>query len=560
MATYNRPGVYVNELPLLAGPVVTSGTANAAAAIVAAFPQGPSQITKVTSWYDFKRLFGDYNSAYPSTYAVGQFFKNGGTELYVRRVLRTTDTTVANNAVAGSVAVKSSATGQSSTNAFTVTAKSLGADGNALRVRITKTVGIATNAYDVVVYRESVLNGNTNETLLEKFSGVVFDDVNSSDYAPTVLQYGSVFIKITGINAHVDGDGLQDYALPIVNGAIGTETAYYTLSGAVGNKPLSKYDYVGGTVAVVDPNASPLTYAYTEGTQIMDEFLVVNQPLVFFFPDLVQRLGATWSNVTYVVNKYIEFAENTGGFVIAETGAIGDGAVTTALTNGNDFTASAHAAVYFPNLYIRDNLGNSGSSIRLVGPSAAVAGIMLATDRAVGPFKTPGGLNSRIVDAVALEHAFTDAELDQLNSGLTAAGSQKKPINAIRNLPGAGISIMGGRTLLQDGTANRYIAMRRSLIYVEKRLKDLAEFAIFESNDETLWARMKTILGNFLNEYRNQGGLRGETPDAAFFVKCDSENNTTASIAAGEVHVEVGVALEYPAEFVVINLSQKTAE
>jgi phage tail sheath protein FI len=70
---------------------------------------------------------------------------------------------------------------------------------------------------------------------------------------------------------------------------------------------------------------------------------------------------------------------------------------------------------------------------------------------------------------------------------------------------------------------------------------------------------MKTILGNFLNEYRNQGGLRGDSVDAAFFVKCDTENNTAASIAAGEVHVEVGVSLEYPAEFVIINLSQKTA-
>jgi phage tail sheath protein FI len=119
---------------------------------------------------------------------------------------------------------------------------------------------------------------------------------------------------------------------------------------------------------------------------------------------------------------------------------------------------------------------------------------------------------------------------------------------------------MGGRTLLQDGTANRYINMRRSLIYIEKRLNDLAQFAVFENNTETLWSRLVTVLGGFLNEYRNQGGLRGTTPDAAFYVKCDDENNTAATIAAGEVHVEIGVALEYPAEFVVINLSQKTAE
>jgi phage tail sheath protein FI len=119
---------------------------------------------------------------------------------------------------------------------------------------------------------------------------------------------------------------------------------------------------------------------------------------------------------------------------------------------------------------------------------------------------------------------------------------------------------MGGRTLLQDGTANRYINMRRSLSYIEKRLNDLASFAVFENNTETLWSRLTTVLGVFLNDYRNQGGLRGTTPEESFYIKCDDENNTATTIANGEVYVEIGVALEYPAEFVVINLSQKTAE
>jgi phage tail sheath protein FI len=183
---------------------------------------------------------------------------------------------------------------------------------------------------------------------------------------------------------------------------------------------------------------------------------------------------------------------------------------------------------------------------------------MLATDKRVGPFQTPAGIEAKVVDAVALEHAFTNDELDLLNVGNLTSGAYY-PVNAIRNLPGAGIVVMGGRTLKQDNTANRYVAMRRSLIYIEKRLNDLAQFAIFESNDETLWARLTTVLGNFLNDYRNQGGLRGENADAAFFIKCDTENNTPATIANGEVHVEVGVALEYPAEFIIINLSQKTA-
>jgi phage tail sheath protein FI len=117
---------------------------------------------------------------------------------------------------------------------------------------------------------------------------------------------------------------------------------------------------------------------------------------------------------------------------------------------------------------------------------------------------------------------------------------------------------MGARTLRQDGTANKYVNMRRSLIYLNKALSDATQFAMFENNDERLWSRINTRIISILNDYRNQGGLRGATPAEAFFVKCDAENNTADLIAQGQVNIEVGVALQYPAEFVVITLSQKT--
>jgi phage tail sheath protein FI len=117
---------------------------------------------------------------------------------------------------------------------------------------------------------------------------------------------------------------------------------------------------------------------------------------------------------------------------------------------------------------------------------------------------------------------------------------------------------MGARTLLQNGTADKYVNMRRSLNYIRKNLKNLTEFAIFENNDERLWAQIRSSLTLFLDQYRNQGGLRGASAAQAFFIKCDAENNTAQAIANGEVHIQVGVALQYPAEFIVIDLSQKT--
>jgi phage tail sheath protein FI len=190
--------------------------------------------------------------------------------------------------------------------------------------------------------------------------------------------------------------------------------------------------------------------------------------------------------------------------------------------------------------------------LRKIGPSGAVAGLYIATDKQYGPFKAPAGIRASIRGAVALEKTFTSAELDTLNTGAS-------PVNALRNLPGSGVVAMGARTLLQDGTANKYVNMRRSLNYIRKQLEGLTEFALFENNDEALWARLRSSIAVFLGDYRNAGGLRGATEADAFFIKVDSENNPQATIEQGEVHIEVGVALQYPAEFVVINLSQKTA-
>ena len=132
-----------------------------------------------------------------------------------------------------------------------------------------------------------------------------------------------------------------------------------------------------------------------------------------------------------------------------------------------------------------------------------------------------------------------------------------EPINAIRQIPGSGIVIMGARTM-NNTTSNRYINVRRSIMYLKTELEQRSAFALFENNDSILWGRITTSLSTFLRGYWQQGGLRGTDPSQAFYVTCDATNNSVADIQNGIVNVEVGVAIEYPAEFVVIKLGQLT--
>jgi len=61
-----------------------------------------------------------------------------------------------------------------------------------------------------------------------------------------------------------------------------------------------------------------------------------------------------------------------------------------------------------------------------------------------------------------------------------------------------------------------------------------------------------------LRNYWQGGNLRGTTPDQAFYVKCDSTTTSFSDIQNGRVNIQIGVALQYPAEFVVITIGQLT--
>jgi phage tail sheath protein FI len=524
---YSRPGTYFYER-FLSTPIASTATAVAAGACIGAFERGPESVTLVTSWYDFVRRFGGYNNNFPATFEVSQFFKSGGTELYVRRVL-------GSGAAAASKVVNNGASGGSAHTVYTFTAKDKGEDGNLLRVQLTKTSAwSSTNTYfDVTVLKESgtvSTDTTADDVVLEVFTNVNFADPLSSDWAESVINSevgGSQYVTLTMAPLATGGATLAERRA--------IAEAYLALaSGANGAAPvLANYQ------AALYTGTSPKLYNNSE-------FSNIDRPLVFFAPGIWSAIP---SDADDLQDDIASWASANNGFAVMDTPS--GRSVADALTDSAAITDSANAAVYYPWIYISDPVGRKNNALRKISPASSVAGLYLATDRTTGPFKAPAGIRAALGGAVAIERQLSNLDLDTLNANAS-------PINAVRDLPGAGVVVMGARTLLQDGTPNRYVNMRRSLIYIKKRLSDLSQNVLFETNDEQLWARIRTSFAVMLNEYRNQGGLRGETAADAFYVKCDAENNGPDTVAQGQVNIEVGLALEYPAEFVVITLSQTT--
>jgi phage tail sheath protein FI len=61
-------------------------------------------------------------------------------------------------------------------------------------------------------------------------------------------------------------------------------------------------------------------------------------------------------------------------------------------------------------------------------------------------------------------------------------------------------------------------------------------------------------VATFLNRLWRDGVLAGDKADAAYSVKCDSDNNSEADQAAGRFTVDIGVAPTEPYEFVLFRL------
>ena len=380
---------------------------------------------------------------------------------------------------------------------LTINSANVGSWGNNINVSISDSA--TAGAFDLTIYYGGIAATN----IVERYTDLTMTTTDDR-YAVTLVNSQSKFVSLVDEGAVSVGAS----RLPVVSSNV------YLISGSNGA-------------------GVPANEVIASGTTPLDTItssLVLNAPGV---------------NDATSVNLLTSYAEDRGDvFVVIDPVA---GSAANQITRADSFTATSYGAVYFPEIVIKDPATSTQGVTKSVSPGGAIVGLYVSTDASRGVFKAPAGLQTRVGGAVSVP-ALTNGELDALNSNNAA-------VNAIKFVPGSGIVVMGSRTL--KGTyVDRYVPIRRTLIYLRKSMSDLSQFAIFEPNDERLWRSITASLEGFLNNFWRQGGLRGGVPSQAFYVKCDAETNPQSAIDGGQVNIEVGVALQRPAEFVIIKIGQ----
>jgi phage tail sheath protein FI len=526
-ATLTYPGVYIEEIP--SGVHTITGVATSITAFLGKALRGSTDDpVTITSFGDFERIFGGLHPDFTLGYAVRDFFANGGSRAIIVRLYKA----VPNKASKASFDIPN----------LTLEAASEGAWGMQVRARVDKKPVSDPNLVAVAarlgvapgdLFDLTVRDGGTQ--VIETFLNLTTKE--SARRADRVLKAESSLVRVAASLT------LPSNTAPSAHTGALTDADVWT-----DNNKSTPAKSTPATARAVD--SAPLDAAAYKGSQSGKTGLYQLEKVDLF--NLLCILPDTRDGDTpdEVYQEALGYCVKRRAMLIVDPKNEWTLSTVAAGVSGMNLTGDAarNGAIYFPRIKQADP--NLDGQIDTFPPSGMIAGVMARTDAQRGVWKAPAGTDASLNGVAALQIEMTDAE----NGLLNPLG-----INCLRSFPIFGRIVWGARTLRGADAATdeyKYVPVRRFALFLEETLYRNTQWVVFEPNDEPLWSQIRLNIGAFMQDLFRQGAFQGDTPQKAYFVKCDSETTTQSDIDHGIVNILVGFAPLKPAEFVVIKIQQ----
>ncbi len=505
------PGVYVEEIP--SGVRTIIGVATSITAFVGRAQRGKTDDPiRIQSFADYERLFGGLWEPSTMSYAVQQFFLNGGTDAIIVRVHV--------NGLQPTIDLG---------GGFILQAANPGDWGNQLEALVDHTTKDPTDTSLFNLMVRERLPGQTNEfRFTETFRNVSVTET-STRFVRKVLEQESMLVRVQSPNPlsrpAPTASPVAAGNLPNADGGPITDAVIATGAGL--------RDAKRGMYALLKADLFNL---------LCIPPLTRDSDIAASVRDAAARFAAD-RRAMYIVDPPLTWSQAGDPVTTAESG-VSDAA--------NFMARSRNAAAFFPRFKAQDPLKEN--RLEEFAPCGAVAGIFTRTDVTRGVWKAPAGLEATVLGARELSYRLSDGENGRLNP---------LGLNCLRTFPVTGNVVWGARTL--DGadllaSEWKYVPVRRTALYIEESLYRGTQWAVFEPNDEPLWAQIRLNVGAFMQDLFRQGAFQGQSPREAYFVKCDKDTTTQTDIDKGIVNILVGFAPLKPAEFVVIKIQQMAGQ
>lgn len=203
-----------------------------------------------------------------------------------------------------------------------------------------------------------------------------------------------------------------------------------------------------------------------------------------------------------------------------------------------DRLTTSYASIYAQWFKVADGFTNEKYWIPASGYMAA---LMCATDQLQGPWYAAAGLNRGIV---------TDVLDCAINPNQKQRGDLYKIcVNSVPKIANVGITCWGIRTLSKKASAFDQNTCRRTFLYIEKNIKKLLRYYLFEPNNYYTQLSIFNTIDPWMESLKNQGAIY------SYVVQCNSANNTEEIVNNGNLAVDVSAAPTRTAEFIVLNMT-----
>ncbi len=515
--TLTYPGVYIEEVP--SGVRTIVGVSTSTTAFLGRAARGPvDDPVTIHNFGDFERAFGGLGITYPMSYAVRDFFLNGGTQAVVVRIY---------NDPGGNAAARIDANGLELEAAYP------GSWANELRARVD---------HDVP----------TDLPWLATF-GLTSADLFNLTVRDTVSGATETFINLTVAESprRVDRVLANDSVFVRVRGDVPAAIPTADADPAPGDDIWGD-DTLSSPVSTDGTDSDALDQAAFEGSESEKTGLYALEDTDIFNLLCIPPDTRDGTVPQAVYETALSYCERRRAVLIVDSPA--DWGSAAEARDGFDTDigltglAARNAVLYFPRVIQADPL--LGGQLDTFVPCGVIAGVIARTDAQRGVWKAPAGIDAALRGTQGLSVKLTDDENGLLNP---------RGINSLRSFPITGRVVWGARTLRgadQLADEYKYLPVRRLALFIEESLFRGTQWVVFEPNDEPLWSQIRLNIGAFMQNLFRQGAFQGSSPREAYFVKADSETTTQNDINLGIVNIVVGFAPLKPAEFVVIKIQQ----
>jgi hypothetical protein len=201
---------------------------------------------------------------------------------------------------------------------------------------------------------------------------------------------------------------------------------------------------------------------------------------------------------------------------------------------------SEDATMFFPRVVAFDRLRGR---FELFAPCGVAAGIIARCDETTPVWSAAEG------DAPVLRHGMRPAWNVNNADRVRLANAGINLLQAVRIAPKFATS---PRTLASGSAAVsdwRFLSARRLALFVLASIERGTRWMLFERNAQATWTMARAQVEAFLDSLYAEGAFVGRSGEQSYFVVCDERINTEESMRAGKINLAFGFAATKPGEY-----------